>query len=582
MKKIIKNFIMLIMVISLMGVSMSQNIFAQESSRSLLDVTSFKIEVRKKGVFYPFFENGEIKGQDLKENDTVRFTINWEITKENMEHIVPYDSLKVKLPSEYFNAKDSEFIDIKGPKDEVLGTWRIKNGYIELKVSELGKSKQFLSNGVLSFLGTVDQASKDVVIDIGGVEIPPFEIKPDDKEYTEDDGYPYYKHGYQSAGDEITWEIGVNAMNQKNIYENQNFDKLKNVILTDDMSPTMEVIDIDILFALKVPLKNGKMSNEVLEFSHVTDMFDLIESTTDESYDDFATRIKNSSRETIGIYNKKSVIINFKDLPNDETGGLKLFKSDESLEKLLDDYIIYDRITEAQKEVMLKKYGLKNPVNGQMISFTVLIKTKIQGPSAEYKNKVKITYDDTTIERESNLVDYVDMKGSVIPGEAGDVVILKLDKSTGKPISNAKFKLQKKSLSGFNDYLDESKQLVKSSDSNGYVSFSALDIGEYKIIEVEPASGYSKHIEFENGDQFEIKGTETKVLQFKVFNTKNESAKVSIKLNKNLLNASLEANQFEFELLDSQGNVLETVGNAGDGSINFTELEFSEAGTFVY
>ncbi len=63
---------------------------------------------------------------------------------------------------------------------------------------------------------------------------------------------------------------------------------------------------------------------------------------------------------------------------------------------------------------------------------------------------------------------------------------------------------------------------------------------------------------------------------------KAKPASVQVSLNKKLIAGLLKANQFEFELLDSQGNVLETVGNAGDGSINFTELEFSEAGTFVY
>lgn len=44
----------------------------------------------------------------------------------------------------------------------------------------------------------------------------------------------------------------------------------------------------------------------------------------------------------------------------------------------------------------------------------------------------------------------------------------------------------------------------------------------------------------------------------------------------------LEEGQFEFQLKDNEGNVIDTVGNAADGSIAFGEIKFDRAGTYKY
>ena len=52
--------------------------------------------------------------------------------------------------------------------------------------------------------------------------------------------------------------------------------------------------------------------------------------------------------------------------------------------------------------------------------------------------------------------------------------------------------------------------------------------------------------------------------------------------NKTLTNKKLAADEFSFQLVDSEGNVVQTVKNAADGTITFEKLEFSAPGTYWY
>lgn len=57
---------------------------------------------------------------------------------------------------------------------------------------------------------------------------------------------------------------------------------------------------------------------------------------------------------------------------------------------------------------------------------------------------------------------------------------------------------------------------------------------------------------------------------------------VKIQAQKKLVNKELEKGQFTFGLFDENGNLLQTVTNEADGSINFKALNYSAAGTYRY
>lgn len=62
----------------------------------------------------------------------------------------------------------------------------------------------------------------------------------------------------------------------------------------------------------------------------------------------------------------------------------------------------------------------------------------------------------------------------------------------------------------------------------------------------------------------------------------DETASVSLGATKVLNGRDLVAGEFTFELVDGQGNVVATATNAADGSVFFSSIEFTEAGTYTY
>ncbi|MBR0154014.1 MAG: hypothetical protein IJM26_09540, partial [Lachnospiraceae bacterium] len=61
-----------------------------------------------------------------------------------------------------------------------------------------------------------------------------------------------------------------------------------------------------------------------------------------------------------------------------------------------------------------------------------------------------------------------------------------------------------------------------------------------------------------------------------------EPVKVQPEADKNLTGRDLNEGEFSFQLLDEDGNVVETVKNAADGSITFSEITYDKTGTYKY
>ncbi len=59
-------------------------------------------------------------------------------------------------------------------------------------------------------------------------------------------------------------------------------------------------------------------------------------------------------------------------------------------------------------------------------------------------------------------------------------------------------------------------------------------------------------------------------------------AKVTLAAKKNYVGGTLQAGLFSFELKDDEGEVVETVKNAADGTVSFQELTFKETGAYNY
>lgn len=65
-------------------------------------------------------------------------------------------------------------------------------------------------------------------------------------------------------------------------------------------------------------------------------------------------------------------------------------------------------------------------------------------------------------------------------------------------------------------------------------------------------------------------------------NAYSAKGSVALKATKKLTGGTLESGQFSFKLLDSEGNVLQTVANDADGSVTFEPLSYTTAGEYHY
>lgn len=91
----------------------------------------------------------------------------------------------------------------------------------------------------------------------------------------------------------------------------------------------------------------------------------------------------------------------------------------------------------------------------------------------------------------------------------------------------------------------------------------------YSVDEVEVPEGYNHSISNE--------GTKTVIT-----NTILDPIKKDLSFKKELQGRTLQEGEFTFNLLDEKGNVVQTVTNSADGTIQFTNLLFEKPGTYTF
>ncbi len=215
-----------------------------------------------------------------------------------------------------------------------------------------------------------------------------------------------------------------------------------------------------------------------------------------------------------------------------------------------------------------------------------------------------VTYDDTsyevTVKVEDNDNDTLDVNitypdnGIVFNNDYdadGEVTLEATKELTGRTLNDGEFSFTVK----------EGDEVVATgtNDENGEIEFGSIeytidDIGThtYFITEDSGSKGgvdYSSEsytvtvVVSDDGD-----GTLTATPVYPedgvVFHNSYKAAKTTVTLGalKNYTGATLEDGQFSFELKDSDGNVVETVQNTANGTISFSEIEFTEAGEYTY
>lgn len=138
---------------------------------------------------------------------------------------------------------------------------------------------------------------------------------------------------------------------------------------------------------------------------------------------------------------------------------------------------------------------------------------------------------------------------------------------------------------------------TKENNANGQVIFDEMTydvVGEhtYTVREVEGTQGgitydsnvFEIKVSVEDNLEGNLVAETVYVTNEPIFTNIYETAPDSVvfEAEKILNGRDLENNEFKFELADSDGNVIQTVTNNANGQIYFNEIQYEEAGEYVY
>lgn len=217
--------------------------------------------------------------------------------------------------------------------------------------------------------------------------------------------------------------------------------------------------------------------------------------------------------------------------------------------------------------------------NGQPAAYQITYDTTAPANGTRIANYLEVTADgqeltnttDSTNKRVIAVRDSKVTSGGTIQLDTGyRITLYKQDAETGNLISGAEFEIT--SPSG------NTETVVIGDD--GYAQsqvYSAEEVakGNFTVVETKAPYGYeldSTPIEVTVGESGAIRT----IKNSKYTTTANISA------TKQLTGRELKADEFEFTLTDSDGNVVGTAKNDASGNIAFDELTFDEAGTYTY
>ena len=246
----------------------------------------------------------------------------------------------------------------------------------------------------------------------------------------------------------------------------------------------------DLEFSIR-PLLNAPISDTESTASNIStvsgrDLKTLMTEITqkeNETYEEFKARVQSSELQ-YGLYKDSTgiqLVIYFGDFPNS-----KLQYKDSNW-NIFNDIAIGTTWSDDQKNLYGQTHNDNNAIGGAISFFSIR--------ATSYYDTVitDVDVENTVIETTSagvvtssaigTLSAYT---GYIIP-VARQVVLYKFDEDTKNFISDSKFKLQiKNSDNTFVDYSDE-----LTTDDEGKITISNLKNGEYRFVEIEPASGYS-------------------------------------------------------------------------------------------
>jgi pilin isopeptide linkage protein/LPXTG-motif cell wall-anchored protein len=207
--------------------------------------------------------------------------------------------------------------------------------------------------------------------------------------------------------------------------------------------------------------------------------------------------------------------------------------------------------------------------------------------STEYKVTVTVTDNGGQLEATANYAGQAIFKNTYQPA-AGDIVLEASKQLDGKLLTAGQFNFE---------LLDDQGTILqtKSNDASGNIYFDPINytqVGTYNYT-IREVAGTDSTITYDsteykvtvtvtdNGGQLEATANYAGQAIFK--NTyKPTAGNIVLEASKQLDGKLLTAGQFNFELVDDQGTVLQTKSNDASGNIYFDPINYTQAGTYDY
>ena len=499
-----------------------------------VDISGVNVYVDKGAGYYLYIKDGVIQEGAANPivGNGIKVEYKWGVSANNLNEIDTGDEIIFKLPTGYYNFADSTVEPLKNSQGDILGTVQIIKETIKVVLNEKCVGMQELTDGLVYATGKVIKSgtTEEIPID-DGVSIPPITIDPSgdvdgDTEFTKTD--TIYKNGTQLNNQNvIRWDNYLNNGNAAKRFNGESFDTLKNMFFIDELQGPQKFQQLGIKTVFQTATSEGKASALTLATMDLGPLsqpygnfFIKVEASPDISVDEFKLKLIEEAEKvqkgTWGVIDEKTVVVYFGNIP-DKYITVPISKNINQAKEPLDDLLKEGKINQDQYDKTLEHY--KSGIEDQIIQFQVTIDAKVDRdtPSQILRNESTLQWSDGTINSNEETVKFQTVGGLVEGIEPKTIKIIKKD-DTGKLLQGMKFKIQKLENGTYTDYSAKDELgIIRETDAKGEVEFKKIEIGSYKIVEVDVPKEYGIPI-YDPGNTFEIKETDTEGIKFTVIN----------------------------------------------------------------
>ena len=347
---------------------------------------------------------------DVKVGDLLEFKYEFHVDENSLKQIAVGDYFYLDLPDDQHIKTIDGVHDIITPDGKLLGRYTIENGKIKVIVADLG-IQDSAKSGWITYYGTVIKDGENIRIGTKGNTR--LTIKPNEngngngggggghdsgKSKIGDDKIPFSKDGKQYIGKNIiNWHLNVNYDGLRKMVNGETVETKNHVVLEDTLpdNVTVDLHSIYITTPLFVPTPDNKMSGYAVNYPRVHP--EVIEPKSDETYQQFYDRIKNTGKLSVGVYNQngeRKLLFGFGNLPGNGITYASILGNQEEFHNVIDDHVRSGNITNEQANRMKQVYSPQGTTQGAVVGYDVSFDTNVSGPSGNYENIAQLHWDE--------------------------------------------------------------------------------------------------------------------------------------------------------------------------------------------